>query len=42
MSKNDIEGFAQLNIEFHESIYKATKRYLEQVLKGLQYYMKRT
>ena len=41
--KNDIEGFAQLNIEFHESIYRATKnRYLEQVLKGLQYYMKRT
>ena len=43
VQKNDIEGFAQLNIEFHESIYRATKsRYLEQVLKGLQYYMKRT
>ncbi len=41
--KNDIEKFAELNTKFHELIYKATKsRHLEQVLKGFQYYMKKT
>lgn len=39
--KKDIEKFAELNTRFHEIIYKATKsRYLEQVLKDFQYYMK--
>ncbi|QEK10907.1 GntR family transcriptional regulator [Crassaminicella thermophila] len=41
--KNDVEKFAELNTKFHETIYKATKsRYLEQVLKDFQYYMKKT
>ncbi|TCO71014.1 GntR family transcriptional regulator [Marinisporobacter balticus] len=41
--KKDLEKFAELNTKFHETIYKATKsRYLEQVLKDFQYYMKKT
>ncbi|WP_053955379.1 GntR family transcriptional regulator [Inediibacterium massiliense] len=41
--KNDIEKFSEINTIFHEIIYKATKsRYLEQVLKDFQYYMKQT
>lgn len=41
--KKDVEKFAELNTKFHEIIYKATKsRYLEQVLKDFQYYMKKT
>jgi len=41
--KNDVEKFAELNTRFHEIIYRATKsRYLEQVLKDFQYYMKKT
>ena len=41
--KKDVEKFAELNTRFHEIIYKATKsRYLEQVLKDFQYYMKKT
>lgn len=41
--KKDVEKFAELNTKFHEVIYKATKsRYLEQVLKDFQYYMKKT
>lgn len=41
--KKDVDKFAELNTKFHETIYKATKsRYLEQVLKDFQYYMKKT
>ncbi len=41
--KKDLEKFAEINTKFHEIIYKATKsRYLEQVLKDFQYYMKKT
>ncbi len=41
-SKQDIEKFGELNTKFHETIYCATKsRYLEQVLKDFQYYMKK-
>lgn len=41
--KKDIEKFAEFNTKFHETIYKATKsRYLEQVLKDFQYYMKQS
>lgn len=41
--KKDVDKFAELNTKFHEIIYKATKsRYLEQVLKDFQYYMKKT
>ncbi|WZL73197.1 GntR family transcriptional regulator [Clostridiaceae bacterium 35-E11] len=40
--KKDLEKFAEINTVFHEIIYKATKsRYLEQVLKDFQYYMKK-
>ena len=40
--KNDLIKFAEINTRFHEIIYKATKsRFLEQVLKDFQYYMKK-
>jgi DNA-binding GntR family transcriptional regulator len=41
--KKDLDKFAEQNTRFHETIYKATKsRYLEQVLKDFQYYMKQS
>ncbi|MBB6218432.1 DNA-binding GntR family transcriptional regulator [Anaerosolibacter carboniphilus] len=41
--KKDKDKFAEQNTRFHETIYKATKsRYLEQVLKDFQYYVKQT
>ncbi|MFZ5969770.1 MAG: GntR family transcriptional regulator [Bacillota bacterium] len=40
--KKDVEKIAELNTRFHETIYKSTKsRYIEQVLKDFQYYMKK-
>lgn len=42
-SKNDVDKISELNTKFHEAIYKATKsRYLEQILKDFQYYIKNT
>ncbi|RKD34160.1 GntR family transcriptional regulator [Thermohalobacter berrensis] len=39
--KKDVEKILELNTEFHELIYKASKsRYLEYILKGFQRYMK--
>ncbi|AHM56568.1 hypothetical protein EAL2_c12730 [Peptoclostridium acidaminophilum DSM 3953] len=41
--KKDYLKISELNTQFHEVIYKATKsRYLEQVLKDFQYYIKTT
>jgi len=41
--KKDIEKFAELNTQFHEAIYNATKsRYLEHVLTDFQYFIKTT
>jgi DNA-binding GntR family transcriptional regulator len=41
--KKDLDKFAEQNTRFHETIYRATKsRYLEQVLKDFQYYMKQS
>ena len=41
--KKDLEKVAEYNTRFHEAIYRATKsRYLEQVLRDFQYYMKKT
>ncbi|MEW9121993.1 MAG: GntR family transcriptional regulator [Thermotaleaceae bacterium] len=40
--KKDLEKVAEFNSRFHETIYRATKsRYLEQVLRDFQYYMKK-
>ncbi len=41
--KKDVEKIAELNTQFHETIYNATKsRYLEHVLTDFQYFMKTT
>jgi DNA-binding GntR family transcriptional regulator len=41
--KKDVLKISELNSQFHEIIYKATKsRYLEQILKDFQYYIKTT
>lgn len=41
--KKDVAKISELNTKFHEIIYKATQsRYLEQVLKDFQYYIKST
>ncbi|WIF95896.1 GntR family transcriptional regulator [Caminicella sporogenes] len=41
--KKDLDKIAELNTRFHETIYKATKsRYLEQILKDFQFFMKTT
>lgn len=41
--KNDIDKIFELNTKFHETIYMATKsRYLEQVLKDFQLFIKST
>lgn len=41
--KDDIDKIFELNTKFHETIYKATKsRYLEQVLKDFQLFIKST
>lgn len=41
--KKDVDKIAELNTQFHETIYNATKsRYLEHVLTDFQYFMKTT